>query len=202
MKVVANRNVFTYDELEPDAQQRALEVLCTEAWESLDGDLIAEDLNSHFVYLATGKCEGVLSRKELADKYGVSIEWSVAYSQSDYAAIEGKLHKSDTPNLAWPDDVIYARIHSTNYGHSRVECVETDDENLYHGPLFDATQEMITQLNSKLYRHARDTCEAYTHPDYVLNAYNECYEAVRRFTDEGDFANTAFWTDENGEGDK
>jgi len=202
MKVVANRNVFTYDELEPDAQQRALEVLGTEAWESLDSDLIAEDLNDWFVYEATGTHPGGLTKKELLYKYGVRIYWSVAYSQSDYAAIEGKLHKSDTPNLAWPDDVIYARIHSTNYGHSRVECVETDDENLYHGPLFDATQEMITQLNSKLYRHAHDTCEAYTDKDYVLNAYSECYEAVRRFTDEGEFADTAFWTDENGEGDK
>jgi len=202
MKVVANRNVFTYDELEPDAQQRALEVLCTEAWESLDSDLVAEDLNGWFLYEATGTHPGGLTKKELLDKYGVRIYWSVAYSQSDHATIEGKLHKSDTPNLAWPDDVIYARIHSTNYGHSRVECVETDGENVYHGPLFDATQEMITQLNSKLYRHARDTCEAYTDKDYVLNAYNECHEAVRRFTDEGDFANTAFWTDENGEGDK
>jgi hypothetical protein len=202
MKVVATRNVFTYDELTPDAQQRALEVLCTEAWESLDSDMVAEDLNSHFIYLATGKYEGVVSRKELADKYGVSIEWSVSYSQSDYAAISGKLHRSDLPNLAWPDDVIYARIHSTNHGHSRVECVETDGENLYHGPLFDATQEMITQLNSKLYRYARDTCETYVGPEYVLFTYNECHELVRRFTDEGEFANTAFWTDENGEGDK
>jgi hypothetical protein len=202
MKVVANRNVFTYDELEPDAQTHAIHNLCEQAWVSLDSDLIAEDLNSHFVYLATGKCEGVVSRKELADKYGARIYWSVAYSQSDHATIEGKLYKSDTPNLAWPEGVTYARIHSTNYGHSRVECVETDDENLYHGPLFDATQEMITQLNSNLYRFARQQCEAYTDKDYVLNAYSECYEAVRRFTDEGDFADTAFWTDENGEGDK
>jgi hypothetical protein len=202
MKVVATRNVFTFDELEPDAQTHAILNLCEQAWVSLDSDLIAEDLNSHFVYLATGKCEGVVSRRELADKYGVSIEWSVAYSQSDHAAISGKLHRSDLPNLAWPEDIIYARIHSTNYGHSRVECVETENGTDYHSDKCELVHEMIAQLNSNLYRFARQQCEAYTHPDYVLNAYNECHEAVRRFTDEGEFADTAFWTDENGEGDK
>jgi hypothetical protein len=202
MKVVANRNVFTFDELEPDAQQRALEVLGTEAWESLDSDLIAEDLNSHFVYLATGKCEGVVSRKELAEKYGARIYWSVAYSQSDHATIEGKLHRSDLPNLAWPEDIIYARIHSTNFGHSRVECVETENGTDYHSDKCELVHEMITQLNSNLYRFARQQCEAYTSKEYVLETYNECHELVRRFTDEGDFADTAFWTDENGEGDK
>jgi len=202
MKVVATRDVYTYDELTPDAQQRALEVLCAEAWESLDSDRVAEDLAAHFIYLATGKCEGVVSRKELADKYGVRIFWSVSYSQSDHASIEGKLNRSDMPNLAWSEGVTYARVSSHNYGGSRVECVETDDENLYHGPLFDATQEMITELNSNLYRFARQQCDAYTDKEYVLTTYNECHELVRRFTDEGEFADTAFWTDENGEGDK
>jgi hypothetical protein len=200
MKVTATHNVYTYDELPPDAQKRALELLCNEAYESLDSDMIAEDLAAHFIYLATGKYEGVVSRKELANKYGVSIEWSVGYSQSDHAAISGKLYRYDLPNLAWPEGVTYARIYTTNYGHSRVECVETAEHTQYQGPLVDQMRDMITELNTKLYRYARQQCEAYTSAEYVIETYNECHELTRRFTDEGEFAPTPFWTDDNGEG--
>lgn len=201
MKVTATRDVYTYDELPPDAQKRALELLCNEAWESLDADMVAEDLAGYFAMLATGSDGAVLSRRELADKYGVRIFWSVAYSQSDHASIEGKFHQSDLPNLAWPEGVTYARVSSRNYGGSRVECVETDDEAyIEHGDLYDATQDMIDTLNAKLYRYARQQCEAYTSAEYVIETYNECHELSRRFTDEGEFAPTPFWTDDNGEG--
>lgn len=201
MKVTATRDVYTYDELPPDAQKRALEVLCNEAWESLDADMVTEDLAGHFAMLATGSDGTVLSRKELETKYGVRIFWSVAYSQQDHASIEGKLNRSDLPNLAWPEGVTYARVSSRNYGGSRVECVETDDEAyIEHGDLYDATQDMIDTLNGKLYRYARQQCEWYTSAEYVIETYNECYELSRRFTDEGEFAPTPFWTDDNGEG--
>ena len=201
MKVTATHDVYTYDELPPDAQKRALELLCNEAWESLDSDMVAEDLAGYFDMLATGSDGTVLSRRELAGKHGVRIFWSVAYSQSDHASIEGKLHRSDLPNLAWPEGVTYARVSSRNYGGSQVECVETDDEaSIEHGDLYDATQKMVNDLNRKLYRYAKQQIEAYTSAEYVLEMYNECYELSRRFTDEGEFAPTPFWTDDNGEG--
>jgi hypothetical protein len=201
MKVTATHNVYTYDELPPDAQNRALEVLRNEAWETLDSDMVAEDIAGYFDMLATGSDGTALRRKELETKYGVRIFWSVAYSQSDHASIEGKLHRSDLPNLAWPEGVTYARVSSRNYGGSQVECVETDDEAyIEHGDLYDATQDMIDTLNGKLYRYARQQCEAYTSADYVLDVYRDIYELTRRFTDEGEFAPTPFWTDDNGEG--
>ena len=203
MKVTATHNVYTYDELPPDAQNRALKVLRNEAWESLDADMVTEDLAGYFDKLATGSDGAVLSRRELADKYGVRIFWSVAYSQSDRASIEGKLHRSDLPNLAWPEGVTYARVRSSNYGNSIVECVETDDEAyIEHGDLYDATQDMIDTLNGDLYTYACQQIEGYTSADYVLDAYRDIYELTRRFTDEGEFAPTPFWTDDNGEGDK
>jgi hypothetical protein len=85
--------------------------------------------------------------------------------------------------------------------HSYPEYVMTADENeIYGGELFDATAEMIQDLNRKLYRYARQQCDAYTSAEYVIETYNECYELTRRFTDEGEFAPTPFWTDDNGEG--
>lgn len=205
MKVTATRDVYTYDELTPDAQRNALKHLCDEAWESLDSDMVAEDLAGYFTVLAAGADGTVLSRKELETNYGVRIYWQVAYSQSDHASIEGKLNRSDLPNLAWPEGVTYARVSSRNYGGSRVECIETDDDaHIEHGDLYDATQEMITKLNGKLYRYARQQVEAYTDEEYVLNNYNECYELTRRFTEHGELAPAAFWTDETttNEGDK
>lgn len=197
MKVTATRDVYTYDELPPDAQQRALEKLTTEAWECLDSDMVAEDLAGYFDMLATGTSGAVLGRKQLADKYGIRIYWSVAYSQSDHASIEGKLNRSDMPNLAWPEGVTYARVSSRNYGGSRVECVETDDEAyIEHGDLYDATQQMIDDLNRKLYRYAKQQIEGYTSAEYVLNAYQDHYGLTRRFTIDGDYAPAAFWCDD------
>jgi len=201
MRITVTRDVFTYDELEPDAQRRALEKLTEDAWESLDSDMVAEDLAGYFDMLATGSDGAVLGRKQLADKYGVRIYWSVSYSQSDNASIEGKLHRSDTPNLAWPEGVTYARVRSSNYGNSIVECVETDDEAyIEHGDLFDATQEMITKLSRKLYNYARQQIKGYTSAEYVLNAYRDHYGLTRRFTATGDYAPAAFWCDDT-EGD-
>ncbi len=202
MKVTATHNVYTYDELPPDAQKRALELLCNEAWESLDADMVTEDLAGYFAMLATGSDGTVLSRRELADKYGVRIYWQVAYTQGDFAAVEGFLRRSELPNLAWPKGVEYARVVTTGHGnHSYPEYVMTADENeIYGDELFDATAEMIQDLNRKLYRYARQQCEAYTSAEYVIETYNECHELTRRFTDEGEFAPTPFWTDDNGEG--
>jgi len=204
MKVVASRNVFTYNELEPDAQQRALEVLCKEAWESLPADMVAEDLNAYLVELGTGKRHGVLTRKELLDKYDVRIYWQVAYTQGDFAAIEGYLRRSDLPKLAWPNNVEAIRVVTTGHGTTSYpsHVIIGDDDEIYEGATFEAAVNMVEGLNRKLYRFAQQQCEAYTSASYVLETYSECYEAVRRFTDEGEFANTAFWTDENGEGDK
>jgi hypothetical protein len=201
MKVTATRDVYTYDELPPDAQQRALEKLTEDAWESLDSDMVAEDLAGYFDMLATGTSGAVLSRKQLADKYGIRIYWSVSYSQSDNASIEGKLNRLDMPNLAWPEGVTYARVRSSNYGNSIVECVETDDEAyIEHGDLYDATQEMITKLSRKLYTYACQQIEGYTSAEYVLNAYHDHYGLTRRFTIKGNYAPAAFWCDDT-EGD-
>lgn len=198
MKVTATRDVYTYDELPPDAQKRALELLCNEAWESLDSDMVTEDLNAYLVELGTGNGHGVLTRKELFDKYDVRIYWQVAYTQGDFAAVEGYLRRSELPNLAWPEGVEYARVVTTGHGnHSYPEYVMTADENeIYGGELFDATAKMIQDLNRKLYRFARQQCDGYTSEEYVLDAYRDIYELTRRFTIDGDYAPAAFWCDD------
>ena len=203
MKVTATRDVYTYDELPPDAQRNALIQLCVDAWESLDSDMVTEDLNAYLVELGTGNGHGILTRKELLDKYDVRIYWQVAYTQGDFAAVEGYLRRSELPNLAWPEGVEYARVVTTGHGnHSYPEYVMTADENeIYGGELFDATAEMIQDLNRKLYRFARQQCDGYTSEEYVLDAYRDIYGLTRRFTIDGDYAPAAFWCDDT-KGDK
>lgn len=202
MKVTAHHDVYTYDELTPDARHNALTNLCAEAWESLDSDMVTEDLNAYLIELGTGKGHGVLTRKELFDKYDVRIYWQVAYTQGDFAAIEGYLRRSELPNLAWPNNVEAIRVVTTGRGTSSYpsHVVVGDDDEIYEGATFEAAANMIEGLNRKLYRYAKQQIEGYTSEEYVLNAYNECYELTRRFTDDGELAPAPFWTDDNGEG--
>jgi hypothetical protein len=202
MKVTATRDVYTYDELPPDAQQRALEKLTENAWESLDSDMVTEDLNAYLVELGTGKGHGVLTRKELFDKYDVRIYWQVAYTQGDFAAVEGYLRRSDLPKLAWPNNVEAIRVVTTGHGTTSYpsHVIVGDDDETYEGATFEAAANMIQGLNRKLYRFAQQQCEAYTSASYVLDAYRECYELTRRFTIDGDYAPAAFWCDDT-EGD-
>ena len=206
MKVTATRDVYTYDELTPDAQQRALEKLRADAWECLDSDMVTEDLNAYLVELGTGKGHGVLTRKELFDKYDVRIYWQVAYTQGDFAAIEGYLRRSDLPKLAWPNNVEAIRVVTTGRGNHSYpsHVIVGDDEETYEGATFEAAANMIQGLNRKLYRFAVQQCDAYTSASYVLDAYRDHYELARRFTEHGDYAPAAFWTTEttNNEGDK
>lgn len=194
MKITATRDVFTYDELPRDAQKRALETLCDDAWKSLDSDMVTEDLAGFFAMLATGNDGAVLSRKKLETKYGVRIYWSISYSPSDYVSVQGKLKRCELSKMAWPEGVTYARVGSRNYGGSTVECIETDDTaHIEHGNLYDATQKMIDTLNDKLCRYAKQRIEGYTSEEYVLNAYRDHYGLTRRFTIDGDYAPAEFW---------
>jgi hypothetical protein len=62
MKVTATRDVYTYDELPPDAQKRALELLRNEAWESLDSDMVTEDLSAEYVIETYSECHELTRR--------------------------------------------------------------------------------------------------------------------------------------------
>jgi hypothetical protein len=170
-------------------------VLAQDAWENLDSADVSDWLAGVFLTWATGELQyGEITAKQLTEQYGVRIFWSVGYVQSDHAAIEGKLHRSDLPKLSWPDGVTFAHVYSTNLGNSRVELVETENGTLYHGELFDATVEMITELNRDLYRIARDHCESMTDPDYMLEVIGD--HLPRRFTAEGQFAPYEYWSDD------
>ena len=200
MKITATRDVFALDELSPDAYDKAVEHLCAEAWECLDSDMITEYLTGHFAYLADGNDCGVMSVRELKDKYRIRIWWSVSYSQSDNAQIEGTLSRDYHPNLAWPDGIHTIRVSANTYSWSGASDVYEIDENgdegsHTHDPkLIEAAHEFVMNLCQQLYRAARTECEHATSKDYVLAAYSD-HGLQRRFTADGSVAPAEFWAD-------
>ena len=202
MKVTATRDVFALSELSPDAYDKAVEHLCAEAWECLDSDMVSEYLAGHFAYLADGNDGGVMSVKQLADKYRVRIYWSVSYSQSDDAQIDGVLSRDYHPNLAWPDGIHTIRVSANTYSWSRATDVYEIDEDGSEGShthdpkLIEAANEFVMDLCQQLYRAARNECEHATSKQYVLDAYANHYGLTRLFLADGTVSPYEFWTDD------
>lgn len=194
-QITISRTVFTLDELGPDAREKAIENLREEAWETLDSDMIAEDLAGRFIQMATGEWVGATSKNTLKDNYGIRIYWNLGYTQGDHAYIDGYLHRHETPNLAWPDNVIYANVTRSGRDWATVEYVTTDDErDHYHGDEYDATVEMVNNLNKQLYRDVRMIVESYTSEGWVVSEY-ETHDLMRRFDENGQYAPPMFWAE-------
>jgi hypothetical protein len=195
-QITVSRTVFTLDELEPDARDKAIETLREAAWEDLDSDMVAEDLAGRFIELATGEWVGATSKNTLKDKYGIVIYWSVSYIQSDDAQISGTLDAETSPNLDWPDGVRMIGIRSNNYSGSTVTWVDTDDdERHYDGQALADAQQMVNNLNSQLYREVRKLVEGYTSENYVIDCYNNYEDLQRRFDATGKYAPPMFWAE-------
>ena len=198
MIITRERDVFTYWELSPEAQQKAAEMLRTEAWEHLDSDMITEDMNGTFVEWATGEHPGCISVNDLRNEHGVRIYWQVAYVQSDHTSIEGYLDRETSPNLDWPENVTAIKMTVSNLNNTIIGTVYVGEDQEYcHDPkVWDQAEEMIGKLNRKLYRLAQSLCESYTDEEYVLDMYANCYGFQRRFTEAGEYAPMEFWQDE------
>jgi len=206
MRVTVTRDVYTYDELEPAAQEVALDKLRQAAYECLDNDMIDEEINGRFVELATGTYDGVHSRREVADRFGVRFEWRVGGGQGDGAAIGGALRKDSAPNLAWPDGVEGVITKISTYGWTQIDCIIVHDEagDEFHKYNIDRStiediDELLQDLCRKLYRTASAAIDMYTSEDYVLDAYRTHYGLQRRFSADGREAPSQFWTDDDTE---
>lgn len=195
MDVSVTRAVYRFEELSPTAQDRALEVLREQAWECLDSDMISEDVAFMFAITANNKWDnGVLSKKELKDRFGVRLYWSVSYSQSDGGQIDGYLDRDICPDLAWPNDVRAIRASSNNfYGSTVVDVFVGDDYDYAREQAdWDAARDMIANLNGDIYDWARKACETYTSAEYVIDQYQDS-GLPYQFDEDGNHAPAMFW---------
>ena len=194
MDISVTRAVYRFEELSEDAKWRAIEVLSEQAWDDLDSYMVSEDLTTRFAWEAANNDGGPYSRKAFRDRFGIDIEWSVGYSQSDYAAVTGYLDRVECPHLAWPNDVRAIRVRSNNYHGSTVVDVFVGDDYDYAREQadWDAASEMIANLNRTIYKWARQACEDYTSTDYVI-FFIQASGVPYQWNEDGTQAPAIFW---------
>lgn len=197
MKVTRTREVFTYSELSPAAQDRAIDTLTAEAWDVMDSDMVTEALNGEVIRLATGDSDGCVSTKQTLDRLGIRIYWQVAYMQSDHAYLDGTITCSDWPAFGWPDRVtqvgLTTRRDSCTVSHIYTTDDDGDEWREDNGSLIKECDALVQGLCRTLYRYARSECDHYTSAAACLERIDGWLP--RRFLADGTFAPSEYWQD-------
>lgn len=197
MDVSVTRAVYRFEELSEDAKWRAIEVLREQAWDDFDSDMVSEEITTRFAWEAAHNDGGPYSRKAFRDRFGIDIEWRVGCSQSDYAAVTGTLYRSDAPYLAWPDGISAVFIKNGRTWSWATSASATGEdggigEAIYHGPMMEAAQEFVRNLNHTIYEWAQQACEDYTSTDYVIDQH-QASGVPYQWNEDGTQAPAIFW---------
>lgn len=196
------RTVFTLDELSDTARQNALAKMTDLMYEYVQCDEITEFLNGELLTILTGECVGEISSNELQKRTGLKINWSLSHVQGDGVAVYGTIYAADAPKLEWhnADNARLTRNeYGTYYSHYNTFDVEAfgEDDNLNYttldGDTGEAIAEQFRDICRKLERLGYEQIEALTSEE-AIHGYLDGGDA-RRFTENGDFAPTDFWSD-------
>ena len=197
MIVTKALDVFTYDELSDDAKKIAMDHMIQFLWEALDCEMVTEDLNGELVRLCSGEEVGAISTKTLRDNYGVEINWSLSYSQSDHVGIRGRFDKNVFPTLFSDLPVTEFTTTTTRSGWSEVVSAGWDgDEGFvdYTNKELPLVWAELDDLERALMKCARESIESYTSEESALEYLRQGFND-RRFLESGKTAPTMFWTD-------
>ena len=201
--VTVTRDVYTFAELSPAVQDRALEKVRTDLYDWTTSDQITDHLNGELYYALTGTHDGEISKKELTKRVGLIVEYSLSHCQGDGVAIYGTLNSDDAPNVNWhgASTATFTRnSHGNHYSHEHCMTVAlfSYDEDGYE---ID-TDKAITETFAE---QLRDLCRelarsGYAEMDYLTSSetallYLEDNEP-RRFTESGEYAPIEFWGEE------
>ena len=201
-QITVTETVFTLDELSDAARQKALETMCTYMHEWIEGDQVTEYLNGELLTMLTGECVGEISSKELLKRTGLTMEYSLSYSQGDGVAIYGTIYAQYAPKLEWhnADNACLTRNHyGTYYSHYNTFDVTVcgEDENGNYTTLDGDTGETITEqfrdICRQLSRLGYQALENLTGEEAIYD-HLECH-GERRFTEDGYIMHSSFWSD-------
>ena len=196
--ITVTRNVFTIREL-PD-KAGALEQVRSDLHDYIDSDEITEHLNGELYAALTRIHDGQISKKELTERVGLTVEWSLSYCQGDGVAIYGTLNSDDAPNVNWygASTATFTR-NSHGHHHSHENCMTVAlfsyDEGGYEVDANKATTELFAE-------QFRDLCRELARSGYAeienltsIDAAAEHLEnnCPRRFNEDGTYAPTQFW---------
>jgi hypothetical protein len=201
-QITVTETVFTLDELSDTARRNALEKMSTWMNEWIEPSQITDFLNGELVGMLTGEYIGEIGKQELIKRVGLSIGWSLSYSQGDGVAIYGRIYAIDTPLLQWPDNATYADLTniSNHYTHENSFSVELFGENdegyetQYDEGYTDTFAEQLRDICINLKKLGYQELENLTGEQAIIE-HLEINDG-RRFTENGDFAPTLFWSEQ------
>lgn len=201
-QITVTKTVFTLDELSDTARQNALAKMTDLMYGYIHSDEITEYLNGELAAILTGECFGDISSKELTKRLGLQIEWSLSNSQGDGVAIYGTLFAQDAPKLEWGNGTTATLTRnslSNHYSHENcinVSVFRYDDDGYEINsdcPENEQFADQIRDICRQLAQYGYDQIKALT-SDEGIRGYLDGGDA-RRFTENGDFATTDFWSD-------
>lgn len=200
--ITVTKTVFTLGELSDTARQNALARMTDLMYGYIHSDEITEYLNGELAAILTGECVGDISSKQLEKRLGLKIEWSLSNSQGDGVAIYGTLNSDDAPKLEWGNGTTATLTRnslSNHYSHER--CINVSvfryNEDGYEidsdCPENEQFADQIRDICRQLAQYGYDQITTLTSEE-AIHGYLDGGDA-RRFTENGDFAPTDFWSD-------
>lgn len=162
---------YTFQELEGEAREKAIEEYRTSLYEVMDSQEIEDFLID-----------------KLEDKLGhyptdLELAFSLSHCQGDGVAIYGRLYIEEAENLTWPDGSAYADLVKNSWGHHYSHW------NTFNVELSDAEHDPISLAGTVLEQQLRDICrelerdgykfiENFTSRESALDILNDSDEAV------------------------
>ncbi len=201
--ITVTKTVYTLGELSDSARQTALEKMSSFMYEWIDAYQTTEYLNGELAGILTGKWVGDISSRELTKKTGLTMEWSLSNCQGDGVAIYGTVYASDAPKLEWhgADNARLTRnSYATYYSHYNTFDVtvsgEDEDGNYttLSGDIAENITEQFRDICRKLSRWGYENIDSLTNETAIIE-HLEMNDG-RRFTEDGDFAPTSFWSEQ------
>ena len=121
---------YSFEDLSPEAQEKALENWRHDLYLTLPDYLMEESMLEELAREITGAYD-------LPGAEDLKIAYSLSYSQGDGVSFSGRVNKETAPGLSWPDSATYAefRRNSNHYFHGYTVTPE----------LFGAEDQEITE---------------------------------------------------------
>jgi len=98
------KTLFTFEELNEQAQHRALTETSAYLWDAMDPYYLGDSLRWWIVEQIATDDTGAAFAALFGRHATASLEWSLGYTQSDDVRILGRIYRADADLLPWPND--------------------------------------------------------------------------------------------------
>lgn len=199
--VHVHRYVYTLNELDEQARRNAIDILIDQAWETLPSEIINEMIYDQFCKKAGREDLRDGNQEASVKKLGITIGWSVAYTQSDGVELNGRICLEDFPGfstygpLTWPKNVTMieisnGRLFSQAYDDEATDRIAKGIDN--YSREWTQSMDFVKGLQHDLYWYARHVVDEMMQESAIIEHY-QAQLYPRRFTEDGRLAPSDFW---------